>query len=83
MTIYSILNGKTSIKCPNSYLATSLTPLDGIPVGNSGLTQTKLVHFQGGMKTVVWTDLFQALVMITGMVSIIVRGSSLAGGMKR
>jgi Na+/proline symporter len=38
---------------------------------------------QGGIKTVVWTDLFQALVMITGLVAIIVRGSSLAGGMKR
>ena len=38
---------------------------------------------QGGIQSVVWSNLFQALAMITGLVAIIVRGSGLAGGMRR
>ncbi|XP_041336873.1 sodium/iodide cotransporter [Pyrgilauda ruficollis] len=34
----------------------------------------------GGMKAVIWTDVFQVLVMLAGFVAIAVRGALLAGG---
>ncbi|CAG5126218.1 unnamed protein product [Candidula unifasciata] len=34
----------------------------------------------GGIKTVVWTDAFQGLVMIGGLVTIIIKGSIIVGG---
>ncbi|XP_067673804.1 sodium-coupled monocarboxylate transporter 1-like [Haliotis asinina] len=34
----------------------------------------------GGMKAVVWTDTFQAFIILTGLVSILIRGSIVMGG---
>ncbi|NWW95396.1 SC5A5 protein, partial [Rhynochetos jubatus] len=38
---------------------------------------------QGGMKAVIWTDVFQVLVMLSGFIAIIIRGVLLAGGPAR
>ncbi|NXE03251.1 SC5A5 protein, partial [Chaetorhynchus papuensis] len=35
---------------------------------------------QGGMKAVIWTDVFQVFVMLAGFVAVAVRGAQLAGG---
>lgn len=35
---------------------------------------------QGGMKAVIWTDVFQVFVMLSGFIAIIIRGVLLAGG---
>ncbi|XP_067329721.1 sodium/iodide cotransporter [Anolis sagrei] len=37
----------------------------------------------GGMKAVIWTDVFQVLVMLSGFVAILIRGTILVGGPKR
>ncbi|KAL5018098.1 hypothetical protein ScPMuIL_003820 [Solemya velum] len=34
----------------------------------------------GGLKAVIWTDVFQFLVMLTGMFSILIKGTMVAGG---
>lgn len=36
--------------------------------------------FQGGMKAVIWTDVFQVLVMLSGFVAILIQGTLLVGG---
>ncbi|NXI89375.1 SC5A5 protein, partial [Psophia crepitans] len=35
---------------------------------------------QGGMKAVIWTDVFQVVVMLSGFIAIIIRGVLLVGG---
>lgn len=35
---------------------------------------------QGGLKAVIWTDVFQFLVMISGLLAVIIRGSIELGG---
>ncbi|NXG52889.1 SC5A5 protein, partial [Psilopogon haemacephalus] len=35
---------------------------------------------QGGMKAVIWTDVFQVLVMLSGFMAVIIRGALLVGG---
>lgn len=35
---------------------------------------------QGGMKAVVWTDVFQVVVMLTGFWAVLARGTVLVGG---
>ena len=42
------------------------------------LTQFSL--FQGGIKTVVWTDTIQAFIMIAGMIVVCIVGTISAGG---
>lgn len=37
-------------------------------------------HAQGGMKAVVWTDVFQVVVMLSGFWVILARGAMLTGG---
>ncbi|GAB1605487.1 hypothetical protein Ahia01_000830800 [Argonauta hians] len=37
----------------------------------------------GGMKAVVWTDVFQSLIMYSGMVAVFIKGSILLGGFGR
>ncbi|GFR57358.1 sodium-coupled monocarboxylate transporter 1, partial [Elysia marginata] len=37
----------------------------------------------GGMKAVVWTDVFQASVMLAGVLSIAIQGTIKAGGLER
>lgn len=36
--------------------------------------------FQGGMKAVIWTDVFQVFVMLSGFLAILVQGTLLVGG---
>lgn len=36
---------------------------------------------QGGLKAVIWTDVFQTVVMFAGQLAVIVVGASQAGGM--
>ncbi|NXN71866.1 SC5A5 protein, partial [Himantopus himantopus] len=38
---------------------------------------------QGGMKAVIWTDVFQVVVMLSGFIAIIIRGVLLVGGPAR
>ncbi|NXS76674.1 SC5A5 protein, partial [Pandion haliaetus] len=38
---------------------------------------------QGGMKAVIWTDVFQVFVMLSGFIAIIIRGMLLVGGPTR
>ena len=38
------------------------------------------IYFQGGMKGVIWTDVFQTFVIVVGLIVVIVIGSSEAGG---
>ncbi|KAK7501550.1 hypothetical protein BaRGS_00007354, partial [Batillaria attramentaria] len=37
----------------------------------------------GGMKAVLWTDTFQAIVMLTGLLAVIIQGSIVTGGFAR
>jgi len=39
--------------------------------------------FQGGLKAVIWTDVFQALVMLAGFLSVVIKGSADAGGFSK
>lgn len=36
--------------------------------------------YQGGMKAVIWTDVFQIFVMLSGFVAIFIYGTVLVGG---
>lgn len=36
--------------------------------------------FQGGLKGVIWTDVFQGVIMITGMLAFLIKGSLELGG---
>lgn len=38
---------------------------------------------QGGLKAVIWTDVFQTLVMFLGQLAVIIVGSAKVGGLKR
>ena len=58
---------------------TRLLHLD-VLFANHGVTYTVMLTncycvFQGGMKAVVWTDVFQAIVMIGGLLAIVVQVS--------
>lgn len=44
---------------------------------------TGIVCPQGGLKAVIWTDVFQTLVMLAGQVAVIVVGAWRVGGMAR
>ncbi|NXE71649.1 SC5A6 protein, partial [Calcarius ornatus] len=44
---------------------------------------TAPVSHQGGLKAVIWTDVFQTLVMLAGQVAVIVVGAWRVGGMAR
>ena len=46
-------------------------------------SDVRSILIQGGLKTVVWTDLFQGLLMMTGLGIILGRGIYLAGGVSR
>uniref|UniRef100_A0A8C2Z8S5 Solute carrier family 5 member 5 n=1 Tax=Cyclopterus lumpus TaxID=8103 RepID=A0A8C2Z8S5_CYCLU len=48
---------------------------------NQGRTyQLKLLSLYGGMKAVIWTDVFQIIVMLAGFVAIFIHGTVLIGG---
>ena len=36
--------------------------------------------FQGGLKAMIWTDVFQALTMLAGFLSVVIKGSADSGG---
>lgn len=39
--------------------------------------------FQGGLKAVIWTDVLQMLIMLSGFVAVIARGAVVQGGLTR
>lgn len=41
------------------------------------------VFLQGGMKAVIWTDVFQIVVMLSGFIAVLIQGTILAGGPAR
>ena len=41
------------------------------------------LSFKGGLKAVVWTDVFQSLIMIAGLIIVVVIGSIEVGGMTK
>ena len=45
------------------------------------LNYTDLLFLQGGMKAVIWTDVFQGVVMLAGMTTIIVVGTVKVGSL--
>ncbi|NWR40354.1 SC5A5 protein, partial [Tachuris rubrigastra] len=47
----------------------------GVPGGHH-----ELCLAQGGMKAVIWTDVFQVFVMLSGFIAVVIRGSLLVGG---
>ena len=42
-----------------------------------------LYFIQGGLKAVIWTDVFQCVVMVGGLVTVAVKGSMEVGGLSR
>ncbi|XP_033759613.1 uncharacterized protein LOC117341863 [Pecten maximus] len=46
------------------------------------MNRHKRISYTGGLKAVIWTDVFQAVVMYTGMAAILIKGSIDAGGVK-
>ncbi|XP_057346106.1 sodium/iodide cotransporter isoform X5 [Manis pentadactyla] len=64
--------------CLGQLLNSLLTAALFLPVFyRLGLTST----YQGGMKAVVWTDVFQVVVMLTGFWAVLARGTVLVGGL--
>lgn len=57
--------------------------LQGGPVGSGFPALTVLLLAQGGMKAVIWTDVFQVFVMLSGFLAVIIRGLLLVGGPTR
>ncbi|TUD19542.1 Sodium/iodide cotransporter [Bagarius yarrelli] len=53
--------------------------LGAVPVGVS-LCASFMSGVQGGMRAVVWTDVFQVIVMLSGFIVVFVHGTVLAGG---
>ena len=39
--------------------------------------------FKGGLKSVIWTDVLQMVIMLAGFVAVIARGAVLQGGLTR
>ena len=39
-----------------------------------------LFYLQGGLKAVIWTDVFQSLIMISGLIVVVIVGSIEVGG---
>lgn len=39
------------------------------------------IWFQGGLKAVIWTDVFQMIIMLAGFIAVISRGAVLQGGL--
>lgn len=47
----------------------------------SGFTVCISCVGQGGLKAVIWTDVFQTIVMFAGQLAVIIAGAHQAGGM--
>ncbi|XP_067653795.1 sodium-coupled monocarboxylate transporter 1-like [Haliotis asinina] len=65
--------------------STALEAVTGFPTWASiiivGLVSTFYTSL-GGMKAVVWTDMFQSVVMFAGLLAIVIQGSIVVGGME-
>ncbi|XP_041356385.1 sodium-coupled monocarboxylate transporter 1-like [Gigantopelta aegis] len=64
--------------------STALEAVTGFPVWATIITVGLVSTFYtslGGMKAVVWTDVFQSLVMLAGLLAILIEGSMIIGGM--
>jgi sodium-coupled monocarboxylate transporter 8/12 len=40
----------------------------------------RLLYFQGGIKAVMWTDVFQICMMFAGLLTVLIQGSIMLGG---
>jgi len=66
--------------------AVALEAVTGFPLAGSIVATAAVATVYtalGGLKAVIWTDVFQAGVMVVGMVAIIARGVFLVGGFQR
>lgn len=41
------------------------------------------MYLQGGLKAVVWTDVFQSIIMLAGLITVAVSGSLEVGGLSK
>lgn len=55
----------------------------GCPMSPPRAAVTGAVPPQGGLKAVIWTDVFQTLVMFAGQLAVIAVGAQRVGGMAR
>ncbi|XP_048251305.1 sodium-coupled monocarboxylate transporter 1-like isoform X2 [Haliotis rufescens] len=65
--------------------STALEAVTGFPTWASIVTVGLVSTFYtslGGMKAVVWTDVFQSAVMLAGVLAIVIKGISVVGGME-
>ncbi|XP_046559452.1 sodium-coupled monocarboxylate transporter 1-like isoform X1 [Haliotis rubra] len=63
--------------------STALEAVTGFPTWASIVTVGLVSTFYtslGGMKAVVWTDVFQSVVMLAGVLAVVIRGISVVGG---
>ncbi|XP_035826901.1 sodium-coupled monocarboxylate transporter 1 [Aplysia californica] len=64
--------------------ATALEAVTGFPVWATIITIGVVATFYtsiGGMRAVVWTDVFQAMVMLAGLLAIVIQGTMKLGGL--
>ncbi|XP_071098413.1 sodium-coupled monocarboxylate transporter 1-like isoform X1 [Haliotis cracherodii] len=64
--------------------STALEAVTGFPTWATIITVGLVSTFYtslGGMKAVVWTDVFQSVVMLAGLLAIVIQGSIVVGGM--
>ncbi|XP_048236774.1 sodium-coupled monocarboxylate transporter 1-like [Haliotis rufescens] len=64
--------------------STALEAVTGFPTWATIITVGLVSTFYtslGGMKAVVWTDMFQSVVMFAGLLAIVIQGSIVVGGM--
>ncbi|XP_060082920.1 sodium-coupled monocarboxylate transporter 1-like [Ylistrum balloti] len=65
--------------------STALEAVTGFPTWATVITVgcvSTFYTFLGGMKAVVWTDVFQSLVMVAGILAIVIQGSISVGGLE-
>ena len=41
-----------------------------------------ILYLQGGLKAVLWTDVFQVSIMLAGLLAVIIEGSMRLGGLR-
>ncbi|NXG59463.1 SC5A5 protein, partial [Hemiprocne comata] len=77
----------SSAPTPWALLSTFLSPsVTGLDIWASLLSTGVICTFYttiGGMKAVIWTDVFQVFVMLSGFIAIVIRGVLLVGGPAR
>ncbi|XP_050398733.1 sodium-coupled monocarboxylate transporter 1 isoform X1 [Patella vulgata] len=64
--------------------STALEAVTGFPVWATIITVGLVATFYtslGGMKAVIWTDVFQSSIMLAGLLAIVIQGSIVVGGM--